>query len=97
MGPIYTVFQRSSRQFLAYHEMFVAFSPYCKYRQDDPRTAGAMDTYFRHALQNYADSTYQDLYDYLARRFHAWYTKFKPPSPSVVTDSSVRETLRWVK
>ncbi len=62
--------------------MCVAFSPY--YRQDDPlaRTAGAMDTYFRDALQTYADVTYKDLHNYLARRFHAW---FKPSSSAVVS------------
>jgi hypothetical protein len=74
---------RFSKELLAYIEMCVAFSPY--YRQDDPRTAGAMDTYFREALQAYADVTYKDLHDYLARRFHAWYAKFKPASSAVVS------------
>jgi hypothetical protein len=78
-----TKIYRFSKELLAYIEMCVAFSP-C-YRQDDPRTAGAMDTFFRDALQNYADITYKDLHDYLARRFHAWYTKFKPSSPAVVS------------
>ena len=62
--------------------MCVAFSPY--YRQDDPRTAGAMDTYFRDALQAYAAVPYKDLHAYLERRFNAWYTKFKPESTAVV-------------
>ncbi len=53
-----------SKEHLAYIEMCVAFSPY--YRQDDPRTAGAINTYFRKALQAYADVTYKDLHDYLA-------------------------------
>ncbi len=44
-----------------------------------------MDPYFRGALQKYADITYQDLHDYLARELHAWYTKFKPSSPAVVS------------
>jgi hypothetical protein len=70
-----------SKELLAYIEMCVAFSPY--YRQDDPRTAGAMDTYFRDVLQTYADVTYKDLHDYLARRFHAWYAK--PSSSAVVS------------
>jgi hypothetical protein len=65
-------------------EMCVAFSPY--YSQDDPRTADAIDTYFRDALQTYADVTHKDLHDYyLARRFHAWYTKFKPSRSAVVS------------
>jgi hypothetical protein len=72
---------RFSKELLAYIEMCVAFSPY--YRQDDPRTAGAMDTW--EALQAYADVTYKDLHDYLARRFHAWYAKFKPSSSAVVS------------
>jgi hypothetical protein len=63
--------------------MCVAFSPY--YRQDNPHTAGAMDTYFRDALQTYTDVTYKDLHDYLARQFHAWYAKFKPSSSAVVS------------
>ncbi len=77
-----TKIYRFSEELLAYIEMCVAFSPYC--RQDDPRTAGAMDTYCRDALQTYADVTYKDLHDYLARRFHAWYAKFKPSSSAVV-------------
>jgi hypothetical protein len=63
--------------------MCVAFSQY--YRQDNPRTAGAMDTYFRDALQTYTDVTYKDLNDFSARRFHAWYAKFKPSSSAVVS------------
>jgi hypothetical protein len=77
-----TKIYRFSKELLAYIEMCVAFSQY--YRQDEPRTAGAMDTYFREALQAYADVTYKDLHDYLARRFHAWYAKFKPSSSAVV-------------
>jgi hypothetical protein len=49
-----------SKELLALIEMCVAFSPY--YRQDDPRTAGGMDTYFRDALQTYPDITYKDLH-----------------------------------
>jgi hypothetical protein len=73
--------------------MCVAFRPY--YRQDYPRTAGAMDTFFREALQAYADVTYKDLHDYLARRFHAWYAKFKPASSAVVSagDPELGEVL----
>ncbi len=71
-----------SKELLAYIEMCVAFSPY--YRQDDPRTAGAMDTYFRDALQTYADVAYKDLHNYLARQIHAWYAKFKPSSSAGV-------------
>jgi hypothetical protein len=78
-----TKIYRFSKELLAYIEMCVAFSPY--YRQDDPRTAGAMDTCFRDALQTYADVTYKDLHDYLARRFHAWYARFKPSSSAVVS------------
>jgi hypothetical protein len=73
---------RFSKELLAYLEMCVAFSPY--YRQDDPRTSGAMDTYFRDALQAYAAVPYKDLHAYLERRFHAWYAKFKPASSEVV-------------
>jgi hypothetical protein len=73
---------RFSKKLLAYIMMCVAFSPY--YRQDDPRTAGAMDTYFRDALQTYADVTCKGLHDYLARRFHAS-AKFKPSSSAVVS------------
>ncbi len=62
--------------------MCVAFSP-C-YRQDDPRTAGAMDTCFLDALQEYAAVPFKDRHAYLERRFHAWYTKFKPASSEVV-------------
>jgi hypothetical protein len=79
-----TKIYRFSTELLAYLEMCVAFSPY--YRQDDPCTAGAMDTYFRDALQAYADvpSRYKDLHTYLERRFRVWYTKFKPASAEVV-------------
>ena len=77
--------------------MCVAFSPH--YRQDDPRTvtAGAMDTYFRGAFQNYADITYKDLNDYLARQFHAWYTKVRPSSPAVVSagDAEVSTVVQF--
>jgi hypothetical protein len=45
-----------SKELLAYIEMCVAFSLYY-YRQDDPRTAGAMDTYFWDALQTCTDVT----------------------------------------
>jgi hypothetical protein len=73
---------RFSKELLAYLEMCVAFCPY--YRQDDPRTAGAMNTYYRDALQAYAAVPYKDLHAYLERRFNAWYTKFKPASSAVV-------------
>jgi hypothetical protein len=88
--PRYTV---SQKELLAYLEMCVAFRPY--YRHDDPRTAGAMDMYFRDALQAYADIPYNDLHDYLARRFHAWYAKFKPASSEVVGvgDAEVGEVV----
>ncbi len=43
-----------------------------------------MDTYFRDALQAYADVLYKDLHVYLERRFYAWYTKFKRASSEVV-------------
>jgi hypothetical protein len=78
-----TKIYRFSKELLAYIEMCVAFSPY--YRQDDPRTAGAMDTYFRDAPQTYADVAYKDLHGYLARRFHAWYAKLKPSSSAVIS------------
>jgi hypothetical protein len=77
-----TTIYHFSKELLAYLEMCVAFSPY--YRQDDPRTAGAIDMYFRDALQAYADVPYKDLHAYLERRFHAWYAKFKPASSAVV-------------
>jgi hypothetical protein len=73
---------RFSKELLAYLEMCVAFSPY--YRQDDPRTSGAMDQYFRDALQAYAAVPYKDLHAYLERRLGAWYFKFKPESSAVV-------------
>ena len=44
-----TKIYRFSKELLAYLEMCVAFSPY--YRQDDPRTAGAMDMFYRDTLQ----------------------------------------------
>jgi hypothetical protein len=78
-----TKIYRFSKELLAYIEMCVASCPY--YRQDDPRTAGAMDTYFREALQAYAYVTYKDLHDYLARRFHVWYAKFKLARSAVVS------------
>ncbi len=56
---------RFSKELLAFIEMCVSFSQY--YLQNDPRTAGAMDTYFRDALQTYADVAYKDLHYYLAR------------------------------
>jgi hypothetical protein len=65
-------------------------SPY--YRQDDPRTAGAMDTYFRDALQTYVDVTYKHIHDYLARRFHACQC-----SSHQAQQLSVQETLSWVQ
>jgi hypothetical protein len=76
---------RFSKELLAFIEMCVSFSQY--YLQNDPRTAGAMDTYFRDALQTYADVAYKDLHYYLARWFHAcqWYSKFKPSSSAVVS------------
>jgi hypothetical protein len=77
-----TKIYRFSKELLAYLEMCVAFSPY--YRQDDPRTAGAMDMYFRDALQAYADVQCKDLHAYLERRFRVWYTKFKPAGSEVV-------------
>jgi hypothetical protein len=88
-----TKIYRFSKELLAYLEMCVAFSPY--YRQDDPRTAGAMDMYFRDALQAYADVPYKDLHAYLERRFSDWYTKFKPASAEVVGvgDAEVGEIL----
>jgi hypothetical protein len=43
-----------------------------------------MDTYFRDALQAYADVPYKELHAYLERQFHAWYAKFKPASSEVV-------------
>jgi hypothetical protein len=73
---------RFSKELLAYLEMCVAFCPY--YRQDDPRTAGAMNTYYRDALQAYAAVPYKDLHAYLERRMGAWYFKFKPASSEVV-------------
>jgi hypothetical protein len=76
-----------SKELLAYIEMCVAYSPH--YRQDNPRTAGAMDTYFRDAHQIYADVTYKHLHDYLARLFHAWYTKFKPSSSAVISSGDL--------
>jgi hypothetical protein len=66
-----TEIYRFSKEILAYIEMCVAFSPYYRQDRDDPRTSGAMDTYFQGALQKYADITYKALHDYLARRFHA--------------------------
>jgi hypothetical protein len=73
--------------------MCVAFSPY--YRQDDPRTSGAMNTYFRDALQAYAGVPYKDLHAYLERRFLVWYAKFKPAgSESVeVEDAAVGDRV----
>ncbi len=90
-----TKIYRFSKELLAYIEMCVAFRPY--YRQDNPRTAGAMDMYFRtrNAFQTYADISSNDPHDYLARRFHAWYAKFKPASSGVVGvgDAEVGEVV----
>ncbi len=56
-----------------------------------------MDTYFHDELQAYADVSYKDLHDYLARRFHAWYAnlKSKPASSEVVGvgDTEVGEVV----
>jgi hypothetical protein len=79
MGPRYTVSQRSYCR--ACIEMFVSFCPY--YRQDDPRTACAMNMFFRDALHVYAAIPYKDFHEYLVRRFQAWYTTFKPKSVAV--------------
>jgi hypothetical protein len=81
-GVVHVVMIRFILPFAHYLEMCVAFSPY--YRQDDPRTAGAMDMYFRDVLQAYADVPFKDLHAYLERRFRDWYTKFKPASTEVV-------------
>jgi hypothetical protein len=53
-----------------------------------------MDMYFRDALQAYADTPYNDLHGYLARRFHAWYAKFKPASSQVVSVGDA-EWVMW--
>jgi hypothetical protein len=89
-----TKIYRFSKELLAYLEMCVAFSPY--YRQDDPRTSGAMDTYFRDALQAYAAVPYKDLHAYLERRLGAWYFKFKPASTAVVDveDAALGDVVR---
>jgi hypothetical protein len=54
-----------------------------------------MDMFYRETLQAYADVPYKDLYAYLERRFHAWYTKFKPASAEVVgvEDSEVGDVV----
>ena len=83
---------RFSKELLAYLEMCVAFCPY--YRQDDPRTAGAMNTYYRDVLQAYAAVPYKDLHAYLERRMGAWYSKFKPSSEVVeVEDAEVGDLV----
>ena len=71
-----TKIYRFSRELLAYIETCVAFSPY--YRQDDPRTVGPMDKFYTDALSVYEAVSYKDLHNYLARRFNAWYTLYKP-------------------
>jgi hypothetical protein len=69
MGPRYAVSQaqRSSKAWST--STLPDFSPY--YRQDDPRTAGAMDMYFRDALQleKYADIINKDLHAGVSSRW----------------------------
>jgi hypothetical protein len=74
-----TVIYRFSKELLAYIETLVAFCPY--YRQDDPRTAGALDEFYNAALQDYAAIKYDALHEYLIRRLTAWYKKFEPAVP----------------
>ena len=52
-----TVIYRFSKELLAYIETLIAFCPY--YRQDDPRTAGALDEFYNAALQDYAAIKYE--------------------------------------
>ena len=56
---------RFSKELLAYTETIVAFCPY--YRQNDPRTAGALDEFYNAALQDYAAIKYDALHEYLIR------------------------------
>ena len=69
-----TKIYRFSKELLAYLETCVAYSAY--YLQNDPRTAGALDTYYASALQAYATVSYEDLHAYLTRRLTAWYKRF---------------------
>ena len=69
-----TKIYRFSKELLAYLETCVAFSAY--YLQNDPRTAGALDTFYASALQAYASISYEDLHAYLTRRLTAWYKRF---------------------
>ena len=55
-----------SKELLANVGKCVVFSPY--YRQDDPRTAGPIETYCTNALAVYATIHF---HTYLARQFHA--------------------------
>jgi hypothetical protein len=56
-----TVINRFPKELLADIETLVAFSPW--YRQDDPRTAGALDEFYNTALQDYSGIKYDDLHE----------------------------------
>ena len=73
---------RFSKELLAYLETCVAFSPY--YLQNDPRTAGALETYYASALQAYNSISYEDLHAYLTRRLTAWYKRFPVTNKKIV-------------
>ena len=80
-------------ELLACIETLVGFSPW--YRQDDPRTTGALDDFYTATVQDYAPIKYDDLQEYLILRFTVWYKKFEPAVPKLT--AAVADGLDTVK
>jgi hypothetical protein len=78
-----TVVHCFSKELLAFLETLVAFSPY--YRANDPRAAGAMDTYYTDTLRDYGGVSFDDLHDCLTPELTDWYARF-PPAKAVDSD-----------
>ena len=76
-----TVVHRFSKELLAFLETLVAFCPY--YRANDPRAAGAMDTYYTDTLRDYGGVSYDALHDCLTAELTDWYARF-PPAKAVI-------------
>ncbi len=56
---------RISKQFVAYLETLVAFSPF--YLAADPSTQGKIENFYCKALKRYKDFTYKEFQKYIAR------------------------------
>ena len=69
---------RFSKQFVAYVETLVAFSPY--YVAGDPRTQGRVDNFYHRALENYKDIPYKEFHNYIARKMAAFYKRHGFPA-----------------